>query len=225
MICTNPQSVSPKMEVNAELNSCNTLGSRVILLSDILPQVGSKSNYALTQFSSKLPEHSHAATATDEIRNHTSTNHNDINIRMTSKSPEFKNLSGTLQGQMNVLDLMSKIVNCVQTLKRVAEYVNDNDQKENSSLDSIQNASNNNDTDSQQPDPSQYDSRFKYVWQWIANDGTLHEYNATTQILIDDLSIGKMITISAGQSKYEITKDSMDHCSLCSQYFLHSIHL
>ena len=72
--------------------------------------------------------------------------------------------------------------------------------------------------------PSQ--AQFKYVWQWRENDGTWHDYDATTQLQLDMLSIGNKITISAGQIgqwTYDITRTATDQCSLCFLYLMHSV--
>ena len=59
--------------------------------------------------------------------------------------------------------------------------------------------------------------KFKFVWQWIENDGTWHDYDATTQLLIDNLSIGNKFTVRMGPNQwtYDITKHSADLCRFC----------
>merc|ERR1712228_333234 len=56
-------------------------------------------------------------------------------------------------------------------------------------------------------------AQYKFVWQWPENDGSWHDYDATTQLLLDQLSIGQSITISAGKWTYAITKTSNNSCS------------
>ena len=94
--------------------------------------------------------------------------------------------------------------------------INDDDQKDIDPPDSNQNANNinSNQTNTQQP-PQPSAPQFKYVWQWVENDGTWHDYDATTQLLLDNLSIGNKITISAGGWMYDVTRTSTDQCSLC----------
>ena len=71
------------------------------------------------------------------------------------------------------------------------------------------------------PPPTAQQAQFKYVWQWMENDGTWHDYDTTTQLQLDMLSIGNKITISAGQWTYDITRTATDQCSLCFLYFIH----
>eukprot|EP01084_Bolivina_argentea_P195956 336031_1 len=67
----------------------------------------------------------------------------------------------------------------------------------------------NNDPNTAPPPPPQY----KYTWQWPENDGTWHDYDATTQLLLDQLSIGQKLTIKAGKWTYDVTKTSTDACT------------
>eukprot|EP01084_Bolivina_argentea_P000130 240_1 len=40
---------------------------------------------------------------------------------------------------------------------------------------------------------------YKYIWQWIENDGTWHDYDDNTQIKLNNMKIGEKITMKAGQ--------------------------
>ena len=53
-----------------------------------------------------------------------------------------------------------------------------------------------------------------FVWQWIDNDGTWHDYDSGTQLLMENLFIGNKFTIRAGKDRwtYDITKLSADLC-------------
>ena len=62
-------------------------------------------------------------------------------------------------------------------------------------------------------DQNSNSAQYKFVWQWPENDGTWHNYDATTQLLLDQLSIGQQISISAGKWTYSITKTSNNSCS------------
>merc|ERR1712154_160339 len=56
----------------------------------------------------------------------------------------------------------------------------------------------------------------RFVWQWPENDGSWHVYDANTQILLDELSIGQTMSITAGKTRkftYSVTKTSQYTCS------------
>ena len=140
--------------------------------------------------------------------------------------------------------------NTIDLTKEDDVVMEDDDQKDIDPSDSNQNTTNNDDTnnttnnandtkiqkgqkgkedDQSQPvqnqpvapPPPSQQAQFKYVWQWMENDGTWHDYDTTTQLQLDMLSIGNKITISAGQWTYDITRTATDQCSLCFLYFIH----
>ena len=55
--------------------------------------------------------------------------------------------------------------------------------------------------------------KHEYLWQWPENDGTWHDYDSVTQLLLDQLSIGNKITIKAGKWTYDITKTATNSCT------------
>ena len=71
-----------------------------------------------------------------------------------------------------------------------------------------------NSQDSNQHTNTNNTSHSNHKWQWIENDGTWHDYDAATQLGLDNLSIGNKITITAGQWKYDITRTTNDQCWL-----------
>ena len=96
------------------------------------------------------------------------------------------------------------------------DVILDDDQKDIDPTD----ANNTNSSKIQQNQPPQRLSppQFKFVWQWVENDGTWHDYDSTTQLLLDNLSIGNKITITAGKWTYDITRTSNDQCSYVSWF-------
>merc|ERR1719283_624097 len=89
-------------------------------------------------------------------------------------------------------------------------FLNDDDQKD---IDPPNDQNTNTDTTTSTSLQIHSVPQFKYVWQWVENDGTWHDYDATTQLLLDALSIGNKITITAGRWTYDITKTSNTQCS------------
>ena len=65
-----------------------------------------------------------------------------------------------------------------------------------------------------------------FEWQWIDNDGTWHDYDSGTQLLMENLSIGNKFTIRAGKDRwtYDITKLSADLCRFCAYPIYPTIH-
>ena len=62
------------------------------------------------------------------------------------------------------------------------------------------------------------------VWKWMEDDGTWYDYDANTQLLIENLPIGNTITFKRSQWTYIVTKASCCQCSLSTFTFILSMH-
>jgi len=50
-------------------------------------------------------------------------------------------------------------------------------------------------------------------WQWLENDGTWHDYDASVQQQLDGLAIGESMIIKAAKWSYDVTKTAQDECT------------